>query len=63
MDDRPTQRVDLTQLVEVPAPDGGVTRKRLVDLSPADLEALARRHRIRQAEQQSGGTPGGAASP
>jgi hypothetical protein len=49
MDPKETQAIDLTQTVEVPAEGGGVTRKRLMDLTPADLEALGRRYREDQA--------------
>jgi hypothetical protein len=63
MEDKPTQRVDLTELVEVPAEDGSVTRKRLMDLTPTDLEALARQHRMQQAERLAAKGPEDAAAP
>jgi hypothetical protein len=51
MHPRDTQEVDLTVLVEVPSPDGGITTKRLMDLTPEDLAAMAIQHRTRAAEE------------
>jgi hypothetical protein len=50
-----TREIDLNTLVDVPTSDGGTVKKRLVELTSADLQALADQHRSRevQADLQS----------
>ena len=45
-----TREIDLKTLVDVPTPDGGTIKKRLIDLTSADLQALAEQHRSREAQ-------------
>lgn len=50
MDMKETQEISLDVLVDVPTSDGGISRKRLTDLTREDLAALGERHRAREAE-------------
>ena len=45
-----TREIDLNTLVDVPIPGGGTVKKRLIDLTSADLQALAEQHRSREAQ-------------
>jgi hypothetical protein len=40
-----TQQIDLTATADVPTADGGVITKRILDLTPEDLHAIAEQYR------------------
>jgi hypothetical protein len=58
-----TQEINLNATIDVPTPDGGSVKKRIMDLTAADIKALADQRQAREAQAGQQARPDDKAPP